>query len=85
LPRTCSYDYAAAAQGLAPGWLLSRFVLNFTVAFVYYAFFYVALYVFKRANRKSVSFRFLGCESSPAQPVQPNQSSPTSPAQPLSG
>eukprot|EP00040_Diaphanoeca_grandis_P025498 m.141293 g.141293 ORF g.141293 m.141293 type:complete len:487 (-) comp30177_c0_seq1:252-1712(-) len=46
------YDYAAAKEGFAVGWLLDRFFLNYAVAFIYYAFFYVGLYHLNLADRK---------------------------------
>lgn len=52
LHRFAPYDHAAAADGFAVGWLSKRFALNFAVAFAYYAFFFVGLYVFKMSGRK---------------------------------
>jgi len=50
------YDIeGAAASGgaaAATSWLVSRFLLNFGVAFAYYAFFYVGLYIFHLGDRK---------------------------------
>lgn len=46
------YDYEAAKEGFAAGWLLKRFALNYTVAFIYYGFFYVGLYWMNLASRK---------------------------------
>ena len=46
------YDYEAARQGFSASWLLPRFALNYSVAFVYYAFFFAGLYIFKLSKRK---------------------------------
>lgn len=46
------YEMGAARTGFAVDWLLRRFVLNYFVAFSYYAFFFVGLYVQRRSKRK---------------------------------
>ena len=42
----------AAKDGFALDWLGKRFVINYVVAFVYYAFFFVGLYVLNMGGRK---------------------------------
>ena len=49
------YDIEAAKAGFdlsVRGWIARRLALNFAVAFAYYGFFFVALYVAKTAERK---------------------------------
>jgi len=52
LHAVAPYDFESAKHGLAFDWIARRFLLNFAVAFAYYAFFFVGLYVFKMAGRK---------------------------------
>jgi len=46
------YPIEQAKDGFAAGWMLTRFALNYSVAFAYYAFFYFGLYYGDWAARK---------------------------------